>query len=85
MIRLYCSVEPTLYCSLTSMPTGFNPVVDLLTVPEVAKLLKISTSGVRHLQQQRVIPFIKVGGSVRFDRRDIASYLERNRVNAIGQ
>ncbi len=67
------------------MPTGSSPVVDLLTVPEVAELLKISTSGVRRLQQQRTIPFIKVGGSVRFDRRDIAMYLERNRVNAIGQ
>jgi excisionase family DNA binding protein len=59
--------------------------LELLTIPEVAKLLKISASGVRRLQQARQLPFIKVGGSVRFSKRDIASYLEARRVGSIDQ
>jgi excisionase family DNA binding protein len=59
--------------------------VELLTILEVAKLLRISASGVRRLQQARQLPFIKVGGSVRFSRRDIVSYLEMRRVGLIDQ
>jgi excisionase family DNA binding protein len=62
-----------------------DPALELLTVQEVAKMLKISASGVRRLQQARQLPFIKVGGSVRFSKRDIASYLEVRRVGPIDQ
>jgi excisionase family DNA binding protein len=61
-----------------------DSALELLTIAEVAKWLKISASGVRRLQQGRHLPFIKVGGSVRFSRRDIASYLETRRVGSIG-
>jgi excisionase family DNA binding protein len=57
--------------------------IKLLTVAEVADLLKISASGVRRLQQTRHLPFIKVGGSVRFSRDDILSYLEKRRVEVV--
>ena len=67
------------------MPIDSGSVIELLTIAEVAELLKISGPGVRRLQQRRAIPFIKVGGSVRFSRRDVASYLERNRVESIAQ
>lgn len=85
MLELNRSVGPTLYRSLTKTLTDSSSVVELLTIAEVAKLLRISESGVRRLQQQRIIPFIKVGGSIRFSKRDIASYLERSRVESIGQ
>jgi excisionase family DNA binding protein len=62
-----------------------GPPLELLTIPEVAKLLKISASGVRRLQQVRQLPFIKVGGSVRFLKRDITSYLEERRVGSIDE
>lgn len=55
----------------------------LLTISEVAGLLKISPSGVRRLQQQRRIPFLKVGGGVRFLKEDIRSYLSAQRVEVI--
>lgn len=58
--------------------------VELLTVAEVAKLLRISLTSVRRLQQGRHIPFLKVGGSVRFAKADLVSYLEKMRVEAIG-
>jgi excisionase family DNA binding protein len=75
---------PTLYCSLKNMPFDSSSEIELLTIAEVAQLLKISMSGVRRLQRARCLPFIKVGASVRFSRRDIASYLEKRRVEPIG-
>jgi excisionase family DNA binding protein len=56
----------------------------LLTIPEVAELLKISVSSVRRLQQGR-IPFIRVGGSIRFARSDVLAYLEKQRARSIDQ
>jgi excisionase family DNA binding protein len=61
------------------------PPAGLLTISEVAKLLKLSVSTVRRLQRQRKIPFVKVGGSIRFIEKDLAAYLERRRVGAIGE
>ena len=57
--------------------------IELLTIPEVAELLKISASGVRRLYQERHLPFVKIGGSVRFLTSDIESYLKRQRVVSI--
>jgi excisionase family DNA binding protein len=58
---------------------------ELLTIAEVAEMLKISVPSVRRLQQRRLIPFYKVGGSVRFFRSDIAIYLQGRRVDAADQ
>jgi excisionase family DNA binding protein len=49
-----------------------------------ATSLKISKSTVRRLQRRRLIPFFKVGGSVRFTKSDLVSYLEKQRVETIG-
>jgi excisionase family DNA binding protein len=57
----------------------------LFTIPEVAELMKVSVRTVRRLQQQRKIPFIKVGGAVRFTRNDLASYLEQRHVRPIDE
>ena len=57
---------------------------ELLTVAETAKFLKISVTGVRRLQQRRLMPFIKVGGSLRFARSDLRAYIARRRVESIG-
>jgi excisionase family DNA binding protein len=67
------------------MSTEFEPAIELLTIAEVARLLKISLTSVRRLQQRRLIPFFKVGGAVRFSRSDIVSYLEKQRVKAVDQ
>ena len=56
---------------------------ELLTISEASDLLKISVASVRRLQQQRHIPFIKIGGSVRFTTKDLLSYIESRRVEAI--
>ena len=62
-----------------------DPALELLTIPEVATLLKLSVPGVRRLQQRRLIPFFKVGGRIRFARNDIVAYLHKRRVLSIGQ
>jgi len=67
------------------MSIDAEPIVGLLTIAEVAELLKISAWTVRRLQRQRKIPFVKVGGSIRFARRDLAAYLAARRVRAIGE
>lgn len=74
---------PSLYCSLTTMSADLNPAIELLSVDEVAQLLTISISGVRRLQQRRQLPFVKVGGSIRFLRSDILSYVEKRRVDTV--
>jgi excisionase family DNA binding protein len=67
------------------MSIDAGPVEGLLTLSDVAEILKVSVPTVRRLQQQRKIPFAKVGGSVRFSRSDVASYLAARRVRAIGE
>jgi excisionase family DNA binding protein len=61
------------------------PSPGLLTIPEVANLLKLSTSTVRRLQQRRKIPFVKVGRSIRFVASDLTAYLETRRIGSIGE
>ena len=61
-----------------------DPALELLTIPEVARLLKLSVPSVRRLQQQRRIQFFKVGGRIRFERSDIVAYLQKRRVHSIG-
>jgi excisionase family DNA binding protein len=56
----------------------------LLTIAEVADLFKVSTGSVRRWQQNRAIPFLKVGRGIRFDRRDLATFYEQCRNDRIG-
>jgi excisionase family DNA binding protein len=65
-------------------PNEPGSAIELLTIAEAAGFLRISKSSVRRLQQGRHIPFFKVGGSIRFARDDLASYLVRQRVGSIG-
>ncbi|MDO8514233.1 MAG: helix-turn-helix domain-containing protein [bacterium] len=60
-----------------------NFIIELLTIKDVAELLKVSQSSIRRLQQGRHLPFFKVGGSVRFAKTDIFEYLKKGRVEAI--
>jgi excisionase family DNA binding protein len=66
------------------MSVEISTALELLTIAEVAKLLKISIPSVRRLQQQRHIPFFKVGGRIRFEQSDIVTYLQKRRVHSIG-
>jgi len=63
--------------------TDPNSAIELLTISEVAGVLKISKTGVWRLKDAGHLPFHKVGGSVRFSKSDLVSYLEKSRVEAV--
>jgi excisionase family DNA binding protein len=67
------------------MSIDADPSLGLLTIIEVAKLLRISVSSVRRLQQRRQIPFVKIGGCIRFSKDDLSAYLATRRVQSIDQ
>lgn len=58
--------------------------IEMFTIKDVAELLKVSQSSVRRLQQGRHLPFVKIGGSIRFAKSDIVEYLKKGRVESIG-
>ena len=58
-----------------------STALELLTIAEVAKLLKISVPSVRRLQHQHQLPFFKVRGCIRFDKGDVIAYLQKQRIS----
>jgi excisionase family DNA binding protein len=50
---------------------------EILTIREVAELLKINEKTAYKLAADGEIPGFKVGGSWRFDRQEIASWIKR--------
>lgn len=60
------------------------PVVGalLLTRSEVADLLRVSTMTVLRLVARRELPVYRVRGRLRFARRDVLTYLDRQRTEA---
>jgi excisionase family DNA binding protein len=74
---------PILFCSLKDMSIDLGPTTELLTIADVARILKVSESTVWRLKQQRRIPFLKVGGCVRISNEDLKSYLTGARVGPI--
>lgn len=54
-----------------------------MSVAETAVFLTVSQRSIRRLQQARKLPFIKVGGSVRFSRSDLLAYLRQQRAKPL--
>ena len=52
----------------------------LLTVNEVAGLLRVSKTSVYRLVERRLIPFYRLPGSLRFTEEDVQAFLRRKRV-----
>jgi len=74
-----------LYCSLKSnMPADPNPIPKLITPDELARLLRISKAGVYRLVEKRAMPFYKVRGSLRFDKKDVSEFLRETRIGPVG-
>ena len=57
--------------------------IELLTIKEAANFLKVSVSMIRRLQYGRQLPFIKVGGAIRFNKQDIIAYLSEATIDAM--
>jgi excisionase family DNA binding protein len=60
-------------------PIKVTDASELLTVPEVAKLLKLSVTFVWREVRAGTLPTIRLGRSVRVTRADLDSYLESKR------
>lgn len=75
--------EPVLL--FDNKPIGSSPAYELLTISEAALFFRISKTSMRRLQERRAIPFIKVGGSVRFAKGDLIAYLQKSRIGPINQ
>ena len=58
---------------------------NVMTVPEVARYLKLSKSKVYGLVQQRQIPHIKIGRNVRVREKDVQAWLAANSVSVSKQ
>jgi excisionase family DNA binding protein len=56
---------------------------ELLTIKNVAAMMQLSDRTVLRLKKSRVIPFIKIGGAVRFRKRDILRVLDRRTVQEV--
>jgi excisionase family DNA binding protein len=50
----------------------------ILTIPEVARYLKISKSKIYYLVQRREIPHVKIGRNVRIKESDLAKWLDKH-------
>jgi excisionase family DNA binding protein len=61
----------------------FDSSVELMDVKEAAAFLRLSVSGMRRLQQQREVSYIKVGGALRFAKSDLLGYITRKRIAAV--
>jgi excisionase family DNA binding protein len=53
-------------------------MVQLLKEPELAELLAIRPATLRKLRYQSRVPFIKIGGAVRYHPTQVAEWLERS-------
>lgn len=63
---------------------NFSSTTDNLITPrELSDLFKISKASVYRLIGKRVLPSHKVGGSLRFSKRDVEEYLNRVRIEPI--
>ena len=51
---------------------------NLMTVEDVAALLKVEKQLVYKLRRDRKIPFIKIGGVIRFRRVDVDEWIEQS-------
>ena len=47
----------------------------LITLVEVADVLRVSPKTVRRLVARRAIPCVRIGGLLRFDHRDLAHWI----------
>ncbi len=55
---------------------------EFLTPDELAAFMKLSKSTVYRLVESRVLPFYRLGGSLRFRKQDVIAYIESKKTQA---
>ena len=71
--------------TINSHPEQSRVFPELLTKDELAARLKLTRRGVECLMARRLIPFIRVGRSVRFEAASTMAALQRLEVREIGR
>ncbi len=54
--------------------------IELLTVPEVAALLRMPVTSIYRLTDMRRIPVVRIGRVLRFERAALAAWIAKQRV-----
>jgi excisionase family DNA binding protein len=57
--------------------------LNLLSIKDLSKVFNISQATAYRIVESRKIPFYKIGGTIRFDEKDILAYLAKNRIEPI--
>ena len=52
---------------------------EIMTIPEVARYLKISKSKIYYMVQKKQIPHIRLGRNVRIKESELLNWLEKHR------
>ncbi len=68
----------------TSSSAAKPPTRTLLTLDEVAELLRVSKTSVYRLVERRAIRFFRVSSVLRFDLADVETFLGAGRVEPVG-
>jgi len=55
----------------------------LLTIKEASEYLGISEKGLYNMVYRREIPFVKLGGKLRFDIIDIEKWINDNKISCV--
>lgn len=62
--------------TILAIPTEQEISLTLLTLPEVSRILKRSHKSIYHDIQRRRIPFVRIGGQLRFRHEDIRNFID---------
>lgn len=68
--------------SSQDLSSGSRSLPDILTLPELAEFLRVSKNTVYRMVETREIPFHKIRRTLRFRRRDVESYILKNRTDS---
>lgn len=74
----------THFATMAPLPHASTTHPRLLTVDEVASLLRVSKTSVYRLVEGRRLAFFRFPGSLRFSEDDVEAYLRQARVEAMG-
>jgi len=61
-----------------------SPASGILTIPEIAKYLKVTEKTIYKLAGAKKIPAFKVGGSWRFSKADIDAWITHESMKSFG-
>lgn len=67
---------------MTRMAQTFDELPDILTVPQVARFLRVGRQVVYRMIREKKLPAMKFGRAIRISKRAFAAVLERGYLDA---